>query len=81
MADPHHADSHDYTRGEMAIGEQSSTWGLFMVLAKYGSLAVAAALTFLTLWFCTPAGFFVGLIVGLVVFGAGFAFLKSGSSH
>ncbi|MGA0543916.1 aa3-type cytochrome c oxidase subunit IV [Brevundimonas sp. VNH65] len=81
MADPHHADSHDYTRGEMTIGEQSSTWALFMVLAKYGSLAVAAALTFLTVWFCTPAGFLAGLITGVIVFAAGFAFLRSGGGH
>lgn len=81
MADPHHADSHDYQRGEMAIGEQASTWALFMILAKWGSLITAASLTLLTVWFCTPAGFFAGLISGVVVFAAGFAFLKSGSSH
>jgi len=81
MADPHHADSHDYTRGEMAIGEQNATWALFMVMAKYGSLVVAASLVLLTLWFCTPAGLIPGVIAFVVVMIAGIAFLRSGGGH
>ncbi len=81
MADPHHADHDDYQRGTMEISEQTSTWRLFEHLMSWGSLGLAVLLLMATLWFCTPAGFFVGLIAGVVVFAAGFFFLRSGGSH
>lgn len=57
----------EYHRGEMDISEQVATYGVFMLLTKWGSLALAAALVMLVLWFCTPAGFLPGLVSGLVV--------------
>ncbi len=81
MADPHHTDSSDYQRGTMEISEQVSTWALFMGLSKWCSLVLAAILVWLVVWFCTPAGFLAGFVSGVVLFGAGFVFLKSGSSH
>lgn len=88
MADPHspteHAD-HDadaYVHGTMTVEEQSSTYSLFMNLAKWGSLVVAAVLLFLTLWFQPGGSFIAGLIGGGVLAVAGGFFLKGGkASH
>ncbi len=66
----------DYHRGEMDISEQTSTYNAMMALTKWGSLALAVALTMLVLWFCTPAGFFGGLIPGVILLVAGIVFLR-----
>ena len=87
MADPHHAtdaadaDAHAYVHGEMEINEQVSTWKLVQALFAWASLAIAAMLLFLTVWFQPGGSFLAGLIAGIVVFVAGFFFLKSGKSH
>ena len=39
----------------MTVEEQSATYSLFMNLAKWGSLVIAALLLFLVLWF-QPGG-------------------------
>jgi len=57
----------EYHRGEMDISEQTATYNGFMLLTKWGSLAIAALLVLLVLWFCTPAGFLTSLGVALVV--------------
>ena len=57
----------EYHRGEMDISEQAATYGIFMLLTKWGSLAIAALLVLLVLWFCTPAGVLVGLGVSLAM--------------
>ena len=87
MADLHNAtdaadaDAHAYVRGEMEINEQVATWKLVQTLFSWGSLLIAALLLFLTIWFQPGGSFFGGLIAGVVVFVAGFFFLKSGKSH
>ena len=82
MADPHHADSHDaYVRGSQEISEQTSTFTLFMGLAKWGSLVVAALLLLLTLWFQPGGSLFTGLIAAVVMLVAGWFFLKSKPAH
>ena len=88
MADPHHAtdaadaDAHAYVRGGMEINEQVSTWKLVQTLFSWGSLSLAVLMLFLVVWFMPNGSFFAGLISGVVVFAAGFFFLKSGSkSH
>jgi len=72
MADPHNpataeadADAHAYVHGSMEINEQASTFHLFILLAKWGSLAVAVGVLFLTLWF-HPGGSFVAGLIGAV---------------
>lgn len=88
MADQHpsteHAD-HDadaYVHGTMTIEEQTSTYSLFMNLAKWGSLSIAAALLFLVLWFMPNGSFFAGLIGFVVLFAAGgFALKGKKASH
>ena len=65
------AEGHDYHRGEMDIREQANTFHAFGALTKWLSLATAVVLLTLTLWFATDAGFFGGLITGLVVLAIG----------
>ena len=73
MADLHNpataeadADAHAYQRGSMEINEQTATFGLFIGLAKWSSLAIAVAVLFLTLWF-NPGGSFIAAVIGAVV--------------
>ncbi|KDP95132.1 cytochrome C oxidase subunit IV [Brevundimonas sp. EAKA] len=83
MADAHNpataeadADATAYVRGGMQINEQAATFKLFMDLAKWGSLAVACLLLFLTLWF-HPGGNLMAALAGAVVLGGvGFFALK-----
>ena len=79
MADPHAHD--DYVRGSMEINEQQSTYDLFMVLAKYGSLAIAASLAFLTIWFMPNGSFIGGAIVFAVMMAVGIFFLRKPKAH
>lgn len=79
-ADPHHAHD-DYVRGSQEISEQVSTFHLFMGMAKWGSLAIAALLTLLTIWFMPNGNFFAGFLVAVVMVVAGWWFLKSPADH
>ena len=78
MADPHHADAHDdYVRGSQEISEQTSTFSLFMGLAKWGSLLTAVTLVFLVLWFQPGGSFVAGAISAFVVLAVGVFALRS----
>lgn len=79
MADHH--DQDDYVRGTMEIGEQSSTYELFLGMAKWGSLAIAVALTFLTLMFMYGGSFLTAAGVSIVLLVAGVFFLRSPKKH
>jgi hypothetical protein len=79
MADPHAHD--DYVRGSMDIQEQQATFDLFLVLSKYGSLAIAALLAFLTLWFMPSGSFILGAGAAVVLLVAGVFFLRSPAKH
>ncbi|KQW79550.1 aa3-type cytochrome c oxidase subunit IV [Brevundimonas sp. Root1279] len=82
MADPHHVDAHDdYVRGSMEISEQQSTFDLFINLAKYGSLIIAAVLLFLVLWFQPDGSLIAGVIAAAVMLVAGFWYLGQKKSH
>ena len=78
-----HADNaeHAYVHGTMDISEQVSTWHLFLFLAKWGSLATAAILVLLTVWFAVGAGFMAGAISAAVLCVAGFFALRSKPAH
>lgn len=71
-----HAHTSDYVPGEMPIQEQASTYHGVMGLMKWGSVALAAFLTLLVFWFCTPAGFFPGFVVAVIIVALGIAFLR-----
>lgn len=73
----------DYHRGDMDIHEQAHTWALFKKLAKWGSLVTAVALLFLTMWFCTNAGFIGSAVTAVVVLAIGIFVLRErgGAAH
>jgi hypothetical protein len=52
-----------------------------MDLTKWGSLAIAALVLFLTLWFCTSAGFLGALATAVVAIAVGVLVLRGGSGH
>ncbi|QDH73886.1 aa3-type cytochrome c oxidase subunit IV [Brevundimonas sp. M20] len=79
MADPHAHD--DYVRGSMEIQEQKSTYDLFMVLSKYGSLGIAVLLTFLTIGFMYDGSLLVGAGAAIVLLAVGIFFLRSPKKH
>jgi hypothetical protein len=68
--------AHDHTRGEMDIAEQVSTFALFNNMTKWGSLYIGSLLLFLTLWFCTPAGFMGAAITAVVMIALGTLLLR-----
>jgi hypothetical protein len=69
----------DYTPGHMDIREQSSTYALFGALTKWGSLLTAVIILFLTLLFCTKAGFLGALAAAVVVAVIGVLLLRDKS--
>ncbi len=69
--------SADYHRGDQNIKAQAGTYAAFGALTKYGALTVATLVLMLTLWFCLDAGFFGGLIPGVVLAALGVFFLRS----
>ena len=74
---PADADAQSYMRGHMEVREQISTYRLFLTLAKWGSLAIAVLLVFLTLWFHPGGSFIAGLIGAVVLSVVGWFALKS----
>lgn len=75
-----HLNDAPFHRGEMPINEQTSTYHLFDNLWRWGSVTMASVLMLLILTFCTPLGFFPGLIAGVVVFTVGFFVVKKPTS-
>ena len=72
MAEP----SHEYHRGEMDIHEQQATFDGFNLLTKWGSLIIAVGTFFVTLWFCTNAGFIGAFISAAVLAVIGYLVLR-----
>lgn len=77
MADP----ASDYHRGAMDIREQQATFHLVMGMTKWGSLILAVVLVWLTLWFCTDAGFLGGAGAALVLTVLGVLLLREKKSQ
>ena len=48
------------------------TYKVFNVLLRWSMLLLATTILSLTLWFATPAGFWGALVIGTVVFVAGY---------
>ena len=68
--------AHDYHTGDMDIREQVSTFEAFGKMVKWGSLAIAALLVMLVVWFCVPMGFWAGLFSAIVLTVVGVFFLR-----
>jgi hypothetical protein len=73
--------TNDYHRGDMDIAEQVSTYDLVMGLTKWGSLATAALILWLTLFFCTETGFLGSTVTALVLIVLGVLALKKKPAH
>jgi hypothetical protein len=73
--------TNDYHRGDMDIAEQVSTYELVMGLTKWGSLATAALLFWLALFFCTETGFLGSTVSALVLVVVGVLALKKKPAH
>jgi hypothetical protein len=65
-----------HERGDMDIAAHEASFHAFLLMAKWGSLAVASAVLFLTLWFCTGTGFLGAFLTGAVVAGLGILLLR-----
>ena len=74
---------HAYNSGQQDIGEQVATFSAFGKLMKWGSLAIAAMLVMLVIWFCVPMGFVAGLFaaIALTVVGGYFLREKPNAGH
>ncbi len=66
----------DYTHGHMDIHQQQSSFHVFILMAKWGSLAVAVIVLGATLCFCTDAGPFTAFLVALILLVLGVVFLR-----
>lgn len=64
MAGPAHT---EYHRGEMDIHEQSRTYHSFLVLSKWGSLAIIVGVLFFSLLFAVGVGFIGAAATAIVV--------------
>jgi hypothetical protein len=72
------AEAHDYHRGEMDISEQASTFHGFIFLSKWGSLIIAAVLSFFVIWLCAHASFIISALAGAVIGAVGYLVLREG---
>jgi hypothetical protein len=66
----------DYHRGDMDVSEHVATFHGFIGLTKWGSLASAVTMLFLTLIFAAKAGFFQALLAAIVVLVVGVFLLR-----
>jgi membrane protein implicated in regulation of membrane protease activity len=71
------APSEEYHRGEMDIHEQARTYHSFLILSKWGSLAIITGVLFFTLLFCTKTGFIGSAISAIVVVVLGILLLRA----
>jgi hypothetical protein len=67
----------DYTLGTMDISEQAATFNIIMRLVKWCSLAIAALLLMLTVWFGTEAGFFTAFASAAALMVIGYFLLRA----
>jgi len=73
------ADFDDTNKPELQAHEQ--TYHAFSVFMRWSMVLLAVALTSLTLWFATSAGFWAGLIAGIVLFVLGYCFVIRHEEH
>jgi hypothetical protein len=78
---PYDADGGEYHRGDQEIGEQRSTYDVFMGLTKWGSLAVAAVVLWATLAFAVGTGWLNALMITVVFTALGWFVLREKKSE
>jgi len=59
----------------------ASTYHRFMLGVKWAAIHLATIIVFLTVWFCSPGGFWGGLVSGAVVFAACTFAMKAFLAH
>jgi uncharacterized membrane protein HdeD (DUF308 family) len=64
---------------DLAVHEMS--YHSFMLTVKWSAIHLAALIAFLALWFCTSAGFFAALVVGILAYVAGVFAMTHGLNH
>lgn len=69
--------AHDYHRGEMDIHEQTRTYEGFLVLSKWGSLAIIVGVLFFALIFAAGVPFLGAAATAVVVLALGILALRS----
>ena len=67
----------DYTPGQMDIRQNEAAFGLFVLMTKWGSLAVSVLVLFFALWFCTGAGFLGAFVTAVVLAAIGVTVLRA----
>lgn len=63
---------HDAPEREAILIAHERTYHAFAVLVRWAMLLSAVAVSALTVWFATPAGFLGGLVTAIVVFVVGY---------
>ena len=66
----------DYHHGDQDASAQVRSYQRFNALTKWAALHLAVLILTFSLWFCVGAGFFGGLIPGLILFAVGIWFLR-----
>ena len=66
----------DYHHGDQDASEHVESYQRFNALTKWAALHLAVLILVFSLWFCVGAGFFGGLIPGMILFAAGLWFLS-----
>jgi len=66
----------DYHHGDMDIHAQAQTFHAVMIASKWASLAIVVGVLFLTLWFCTTAGFGTAFITAAILLVVGIFALR-----
>ncbi|HEX3700228.1 MAG TPA: hypothetical protein VHV27_06090 [Phenylobacterium sp.] len=64
-----------------ALVDHERTYKTFNIILRWAMVHLASTIIFLTLWFATGAGFFAALVVGVIVFVGGYAFLVKHEEH
>jgi len=65
--------------GDLAV--HAGSYHHFMLGVKWCGIALAAMIAFLTLWFCSAAGFLTALITGVVILAVGIFAMNHGLAH
>ena len=59
----------------------AATYHRFTLAVKWFGIHLVALTAFLTLWFCTSAGFLSALVAGAVIFAIGIYAMNHGMNH
>ncbi|MBT1159796.1 aa3-type cytochrome c oxidase subunit IV [Aminobacter anthyllidis] len=66
---------------QMDYAEHEKTYSTFISLSKYGTLGCVALMIAMAFGFFTPAGFFSGVVLFLVICGVGGYLLRDVPTH